>query len=293
MYDAYRPTTFYSVVALLIVLTVIIYVVLARDVISLILLVVPLWLYNYVQKKFKPLYDSRFKIKDGRLIIEFPRLPRIKKISMGRLSIVHQVSKAGEDIHVEFEERSSVVYKLEKPTTISMRSLGSKFYTGARIEPTYLTALFEEAYRLEYSDRIVYLGLIKPRELIVADNAGFDVSLNNSTLKVKVRGFEPPITVKSYSRCCGFHSKEVLVGKVNELKDELAIKLGVPEMTGIAIIPDKPYLPSLLGGMLSSVNYPISYMSNHPDSELVVEINDSTENNGEIIIKPKNNQDKN
>ncbi|MEB3756996.1 MAG: hypothetical protein GSR79_09110, partial [Desulfurococcales archaeon] len=138
VFDAYRPTTFYSVIAWLIGLAIIIYVILARDAVSLVLLVIPLWLFNYVQKKMKPLHDSRFSIVGKDLIIEFPRLPRIKKLSVGRLSIVHQVKKSGEDVHVEFEEKSTVSYKLKKTNAVSIKSPGSSVYTGARIDPTYL-----------------------------------------------------------------------------------------------------------------------------------------------------------
>jgi len=287
IFNAYRPTTFYNVIAWLIGLAVIINVILAKDAVSLVLLVIPLWLYNYVQKKMKPLHDSRFNIAGKDLIIVFPRLPRIKNLSMGRLSIVHQVNESGEDIHVEFDEKSIVSYKLTKTNTVSIKSPGSSVYTGARIDPTYLTALFEEAYRLEYNDRTVYLGIIKPRNLKIVDNAGFDVSIDSNILKVRIEEeLKPPITVKSYSKCCGFHSKKVLVGKIEESNTELIIKLGIPENPGIAIIPDKPYLPSLLGGIFSSLNYPVSYVSNHPESEFIVEIKDSSDKGGEIIIKP-------
>ncbi|MCE4607180.1 MAG: hypothetical protein F7B59_07635 [Desulfurococcales archaeon] len=287
VFDAYRPTTFYVILVWLLGLAIIIYGILVRNFISLILLVLPLWLYGYVEKRMKPLHDSRFSIVGKDLVIEFRKIPRISKLSVGRLSVVHQVKESGEEVHVEFNEKSSVSYKLENPTVISTGLFDSNVYTGVRVDPTFLAAVFEDAYRLEYDDRIVYLGIIKPINLEIVDDAGFNASLDNNALKVGVRGeLKPPIIVKSYSKCCGFYSKKVQIEKVEDPVTELEVKLGIPENTGIAIIPDKPYLPSLLGGILSSLNYPVSYVSNHPESELIVEIEDSTGRSGEIIIKP-------
>jgi hypothetical protein len=287
VYDAYRPTTFYSIIAWLIALAVIIYVFLARSLVSLVLLIVPMWMYSYVQKKMKPLYNSRFSLEKKKLYIVFPQIPKIEKALSGRLSIIHETGRPGENISIEFIEAGSVKPKLETPKTIILPWIDKGMYAGARIDPTVLTVLFEHAYKLKVNGQTVYIGSISPPNLEIAENGIGDVRLEKGVLEIKLpNDVQVPVNIYSYSKCCGFESKHVLVGRIENLETRLSVKLGVPENKGVAVIPDKPFLPSLLGGLLSDIGYPVSYLASHPDAELIVEAEDSNGWRRSVIIKP-------
>jgi len=291
VYDAYRPTTFYSIIAWLTALAILIYAFLARDFVSLVLLVIPLWLYNYIQKKMKPLYNARFALDKKTLILEFPGMPRIEKVESGRLSVVYETVRPGENISIEFTEPIEVKPKLRTPNTLALQWGNKGMYAGARVDPTVLTVLFEQAYKLRVNGQIVYIGSINPSNLKVVENSIGDAKLEKGVLKISLPvGAEPPVKMYSYSRCCGFESKRVLVGRADSRQDELTVKLGVPEERGIAVIPDKPFLPSLLGGLLSKIGYPVSYVASHPDAELIVEAEGSNGWKGSVIIKPVNSK---
>ncbi len=287
VYDAYRPTTFYSIIAWLTALAILIYAFLARDLVSLVLLVIPLWLYNYIQKKMKPLYNTRFALDKRMLVLEFPGIPRIDKVESGRLSIVHETGRPGENISIEFTEPIEIKPKFRSPNILALQWGNKGMYAGARVDPTVLTVLFEQAYKLRVNGQTVYLGNINSTNLKVVENSIGDAKLEKGVLKINIPGeAELPVKIYSYSRCCGFESKRVLVGKTESRRDELTVKLGVPEGRGIAVIPDKPFLPSLLGGLLSRIGYPVSYVASHPDAELIVEAESSNGWKGSVIIKP-------
>ncbi len=287
VYDAYRPTTFYSIIAWLIALAILIYAFLARDLVSLVLLVVPLWLYNYIQKKMKPLYNARFGMDKRTLLLEFPGIPRVDKVESGRLSIVHETGRPGENISIEFTEPMEIKPKLRNPNTLAIKWGNKGMYAGARVDPTVLTVLFEQAYKLRVNGQTVYIGNINPTSLEIVENSIGDAKLEKGVLEISLPGeAELPVKIYSYSKCCGFESKRVLVGRTDSRQDELVVKLGVPEERGIAVIPDKPFLPSLLGGLLSRIGYPVSYVASHPDAELIVEAEGSNGWKGSVIIKP-------
>ncbi len=291
VYDAYRPTTFYSIIILLIALAILIYAFLAEDFVSLVLLVIPLWLYNYIQKKIRPLYNARFALDKRMLLLQLPGIPRIDKVEAGRLSIVHESGRPGENISVEFTEPTEVKPRLRNPNMLALQWGNKGMYAGARVDPTVLTVLFEQAYKLHVNGQTVYIGSINPTNLKVVENSIGGAKLERGILKISLPDEAGlPVKVYSYSKCCGFESKRVLVGRTDSRQDVLTVKLGVLEERGIAVIPDKPFLPSLIGELLSKIGYPVSYVASHPEAELIVEAEGSNGWKGSLIIKPTSNK---
>ena len=287
--NAYRPATFYALLSSLIGLAIILYAFLSRDPTVLVLLVFPLWMYSYSLKRLRPLSDAGIGLHGGGIYVSLEKGYRVDEVSRGRLSIVYTLSEGSEDVSVEYDgTRCDSCYRVENGKLILDKGRGLGFI-GVRVKPTSIAVLLEDAYKIRFNGRAVYMGYMS-RGSIKLETSIEGASVDVEEDGVVTIGFKElpgnPLELYVYSECCGFKSKPVLVGRFSEEPVEARVKIGVPQEDAIIVMPDKPYLPSLAGHMLSGLGFPSSYTTTHPDSRIVIGVGGRGEISGRIILKP-------